>query len=76
LEEAFITELLGKIDVNWPSELANICANDSHSIGDCWEIIKDVLNTAKKVKHFSTPVKKEATDMVLIKSVFWNQLWT
>jgi hypothetical protein len=66
LEESFINELLESKDINWPSEFAKIRSNDSRSIGDR-EVIEDVLNTAKKQKHFSTPAKKEATDMVLDK---------
>jgi hypothetical protein len=66
LEESLISELLESKDLNWPSEFAKIRSNDSRSIGDR-EVIEDVLNTAKKQKHFGTPAKKEATDMVMDK---------
>jgi hypothetical protein len=66
LDESFITELLQKTDVNWPSEFAKIEANDTRTSDDR-DIIEDVLMTAKKHRNFASPAKKEATDIILDK---------
>jgi hypothetical protein len=64
LENTFITELLSKSDIHWPSEFAKIEENESKNSGDM-DIVEEVLNTAKAQKKFSTPGKTKSTDQIM-----------
>ena len=66
LEDSFITELLEKRDVNWPSEFAKIESNDTRTTGER-KVIDDVLATSKKHRNFASPAKKAASDIILDK---------
>ena len=66
LEDSFISELMDKMDVNWPSEFAKILANDTRTTGER-EIIDNVLATSRKHRNFASPAKRAATDIILDK---------